>query len=355
MSLSQAHVLVTGGAGFIGSHFVELLLECFPDIRVTTLDNLTYAGSMDNLDKVMNNPRHQFMYGNILDENVINKVMADVQWVFHFAAETHVDRSLYNPYRFLETDVIGTFRLLECARHLDDFECFVHVSTDEVYGSLPQGHAHEWAPLAPTSPYSASKAAADRLAAAYFTTYHLPVMIVRPCNAFGPRQYPEKFIPFFITRALDDLVLPLYGDGQNVREWIFVTDLVDAIMCVAQKGTPGEVYNITASNPRTNLEVARLILQILGKSESLIRFVEDRPGHDQRYALDGSRLAGLGWSPKVPFEEGLRTTLAWYQAHPKRWRTQRDKDREFRRFFDQHYASRLQSTSEDTGKTNDSK
>jgi dTDP-glucose 4,6-dehydratase len=336
--LNGKRVLVTGGAGFIGSHFVELLLRTYPDVEVITLDKLTYAGTLDNLRAVMDDPRHRFVQGDVTRRADVEAVLPGVQWVFHFAAETHVDRSLYDPGRFLETDVWGTFEVLEAARR-HGVEGFVHVSTDEVYGSVDEGLAHEQAPLEPSSPYSASKAAADRLAHAYAVTFGLPVLIVRPCNAYGPRQFPEKLIPFFIVRALQDQPLPLYGDGQNVRDWLYVEDLCEAIRVVAERGTFGTVYNIGAGNLLPNIEVAHRILALLGKPTSLIRRVPDRPGHDRRYAMDWGRIRRLGWRPETDFDRGLRVTVEWYRTHPERWQNL-ESDEAFRRFYEQHYGPR---------------
>lgn len=339
--LNHLRVLVTGGAGFIGSHFVDLLLERFPDIRVTTLDCLTYAGSLENLAGAMKDERHTFVQGDVCDADVVTTLVRDVDVIVHFAAETHVDRSLYEPDRFLRTDVLGTYQLLEAVRHHGKTKLFIHISTDEVYGSIDTGYAHEEAPFRPSSPYSASKAAADHLALAYRVTYGLPVIVVRPCNAFGPRQYPEKLIPFFTIRALQNQSLPLYGDGQNIRDWIYVRDLVEGIVWVILKGSPGLAYNIGAGNYRTNLEVARAILRHLDKSDDLIKFVKDRPGHDFRYALDWERLRRLGWSPRINFDEALARTIAWYRDHPDRWTRLLNEDHEFRRFYETHYHARL--------------
>lgn len=341
--LEGKRVLVTGGAGFIGSHFVEHLLRAYDQIEVITLDKLTYAGHLDNLATVQGDVRHRFIQGDVTRPDDVAQAIEGVQWVFHFAAETHVDRSLYDPERFLHTDVWGTFQMLEAARR-GHLEGFVHISTDEVYGSVELGYAHEHAPLAPSSPYAASKAAADRLVHAYGVTFGLPVLIVRPCNTYGPRQFPEKLIPFFIVRALQDKPLPLYGDGLYVRDWVFVRDLCEAIRLVAERGQWGEIYNVGAGQLMTNRAVAERIVALLNKPLSLIQRVPDRPGHDRRYAMDWERIRRLGWNPCTDFDTGLRETVEWYRAHPERWENI-ERRREFRTFYQRHYGVRLPETS----------
>ncbi|MDW8052319.1 MAG: dTDP-glucose 4,6-dehydratase [Armatimonadota bacterium] len=332
-------VLITGGAGFIGSHFTEYILRQYPDYRVRVLDALTYAGRRENLAAVENDPRYEFIHGDIRDKQTVQQAMNAVHYVVHFAAETHVDRSILDPDAFITTDVYGTFVLLETARQVG-VERFVHVSTDEVYGSIEQGAFTEQSPMRPSSPYAASKASADLLAQAYHHTYGVPVLIVRPSNTFGPRQYPEKLIPFFTVRALNDQPLPLYGDGQQRRDWLYVEDLVRAIDVVLHRGQVGEAYNIAGGNERVNIEVARLILQVLGKPESLIRFVPDRPGHDRRYALDDSKLRALGWQPQAHFETALRDTVLWYAQNPQWWLPILQQQAEYRQFIQQWYATR---------------
>ncbi len=315
----MTRVLVTGGAGFIGSHYVHHALAAHPDWRVTVLDKLTYAGNLANLKDLEGDPRYRFLRGDIaVRGDVAAAFEGGVDLLFNFAAETHVDRSIGDPEGFIRTDVYGAYTLLEAAR-VRGVRRFVQISTDEVYGSVAQGASREDAPLMPSNPYSASKAAADRLAYSYFATYGLQVLITRASNNFGPRQYPEKVIPLFVTNALDDRPLPLYGDGQNVRDWLYVADHCEALDVVLEKGAPGEVYNIGGGNERKNLEITGMILDRLGKPRSLIRFVTDRPGHDRRYALDCSRLAALGWTPRVPFRQALEETVAWYAAHRTWW------------------------------------
>lgn len=332
-------VLVTGGAGFIGSHFTEYLIQQYLDYEVRVLDALTYAGRRENLAAVDTHPRFTFIHGDVRDRSSVQQAMQGVHYVVHFAAETHVDRSILSPDAFITTDVYGTFIMLETARQVG-VERFVHVSTDEVYGSAEQGAFTEQSPLQPSSPYAASKAGADLLAQAYHRTYGVPVLIVRPSNTFGPRQYPEKLIPFFTLRALHDEPLPLYGDGQQRRDWLYVHDHVRAIDVVLHKGQVGEAYNIAGGNERTNIEVSRLILHTLGKPESLIQFVEDRPGHDRRYALDDSKLRALGWQPQADFEIALRQTVLWYAQHREWWQPILQEQLEYREFVEQWYAQR---------------
>jgi dTDP-glucose 4,6-dehydratase len=312
-------VLITGGAGFIGSHYVHHALDHHPDWRVSVLDKLTYAGNPANLRDLEEHPRYRFVRGDVAVRDQVLEAVADgVDILINFAAETHVDRSIGDPEGFIRTDVYGAYTLLEVARERKVGR-FVQISTDEVYGSVPTGSKREDAALMPTNPYSASKAAADRLAYSYFATYGLPVLITRASNNFGPRQYPEKVIPLFITNALDDRPLPLYGDGQNVRDWLYVTDHCRALDVVLEKGTPGEVYNIGGGNERRNAEITDLILKRLAKPASLVRHVADRPGHDRRYSLDCGKLRALGWSPRAPFEESLEATIGWYAGNRGWW------------------------------------
>jgi dTDP-glucose 4,6-dehydratase len=313
-------VLVTGGAGFIGSHHVHHLIRTHPDWHVTVLDKLTYAGNPANLADLEGARHYRFLRGDIALRSDVEAAMdGGVNYLFNFAAETHVDRSIGDPEGFIRTDVYGAYTLLEASR-ARGIERFIQISTDEVYGSVSTGSCHEDAPLMPSNPYSASKAAADRLAYSYFATYGLPVLITRASNNFGPRQYPEKLIPLFITNALEDQPLPLYGDGQNVRDWLYVSDHCSALDVVLERGTLGLVYNIGAGNEKRNLEITKLILDRLGKPESLVRRVADRPGHDRRYALDCRRLRSLGWEPRVSFERGLTDTIGWYVENTDWWK-----------------------------------
>ena len=305
-------LLVTGGAGFIGSNFVHYLLDTHDDYRVTTLDNLTYAGSLDNLAGALEDPRHEFVEGDICDEAVVDEHMADVDAVVNFAAESHVDRSIDSAEPFVTTNVQGTQTLLDAA--LDaDIDRFVQISTDEVYGHILDGAFTESDPLQPRNPYAATKAGADLLARSYGTTHGLPVIVTRSCNNFGPRQHPEKLIPKLIENAAAGQDLPIYGDGSNVREWIYVADNCRAIDTVLTEGEPGEIYNIGSGMEKTNLDVARAVLEAIPETDSEITFVEDRPGHDQRYALDSTKLRRLGWEPDRSFEAGLAETIPQYR------------------------------------------
>ncbi len=332
-------LVITGGAGFIGSHFTHFILQHHPDYEVVVLDALTYAGRRENLKACEGNPRFHFVHGDVRNRTTVEQVLEGAQLVAHLAAETHVDRSILDPDAFVTTDVFGTFVMLDTARKVG-VERFLHVSTDEVYGAIEQGVFTENSPLRPNSPYAASKAGADLLARAYYQTYGLPVVIARPSNTFGPRQYPEKLIPFFTIRALTDQPLPLYGDGQQVRDWLYVDDLVRALDLILHQGQPGEAYNITANNERTNLEMTHRILQILGKPESLIQFVKDRPGHDRRYALDGSKLRALGWTPQADFETALRETVLWYAQNRDWWEPILKEQAEYKAFIQQWYERR---------------
>ncbi|HHF42622.1 MAG TPA: dTDP-glucose 4,6-dehydratase [Candidatus Aminicenantes bacterium] len=339
-SLTGKTILVTGGAGFIGSNLIHYLLENYSEIKIINLDKLTYSGNLDNLRDVETDPRYEFIQGDIRDRALVAKVIPKVQGIIHLAAETHVDRSILDAGEFILTDVFGTFVLLDVARQIGQLEFFLHVSTDEVYGSRETGYFSEDDALNPSSPYAASKAGADRLAHAYWVTYRLPVIIVRPSNNYGPYQYPEKFIPLFITNALEGKTLPLYGTGENVRDWLFVEDHCRALELVIKKGKIGEVYNIGANNEIPNIKVARQITQHLGKSEDLIKLVKDRPGHDQRYALDCQKIRRLGWAPQVSFEEGLQRTVEWYCQHEEWWRKIKEKSSDYRRFYKQYYQDR---------------
>ena len=329
-------LLVTGGAGFIGSHFVHYMLQ-HSDYTVRVLDALTYAGRRENLQEAEGNPRFEFLHGDVRSRETVEQAMEGVSLVAHFAAETHVDRSILYPDAFITTDVYGTFVMLEVARQ-KGVERFLHISTDEVYGDIEQGAFTEESPLRPNSPYAASKAGADLLARAYYRTYGLPVIIARPSNTFGPRQYPEKLIPFLTVRALQDEPLPLYGDGTQVRDWLYVEDHVRALALLLERGQVGEAYNIAGGNERQNREVARLILQILQKPESLLQSVPDRPGHDRRYALDTRKIRALGWQPQTPFEDALRETVLWYVHHPEWWEPILKEQAEYRAFIQQWYS-----------------
>ena len=304
-------ILVTGGAGFIGSNFVHYVLDEHEDDEVITLDALTYAGSKDNLDDVLDNPRHEFVEGNIRDRDLVTDLISDVDAVVNFAAESHVDRSIEGSKPFVTTNVQGTQTLLDAANEAN-IERFLQISTDEVYGQILDGKFSEDDPLNPRNPYSATKAGADLLAQSFQTTHDLPVLITRTCNNFGPRQHSEKLIPKFIQNAADGEALPVYGDGSNVREWIYVEDNCRALDLVLQEGDIGEIYNIGSDAEKTNLEVTEAILEAVGADKNLIEFVQDRAGHDQRYALETEKIQSLGWEPQYTFEEGLARTVDHY-------------------------------------------
>jgi len=328
-------LVVTGGAGFIGSNFVRFMLRRYDDLDVVNLDKLTYAGNLDNLRDVEDDARYTFVKGDICDAAVVRAALQGADAVVNFAAETHVDRSISGPQDFISTDVLGTHTLLEAVRELG-IARYVQISTDEVYGSTETGSFTEESDLAPSSPYSASKAGADLLVLAYHRTYGAPVLITRSSNNYGPWQYPEKIIPLFITNAIDDQALPVYGDGLNVRDWLYVDDNCAGIDAVLRKGVEGEVYNIGGGNEVKNLALTRHILELLGKSPELIRFVADRPGHDRRYSIDCGKLQALGWHPATPFETGLERTVSWYRDNPTWWR--KIKSGEWREYYEQQYA-----------------
>jgi dTDP-glucose 4,6-dehydratase len=333
-------VLVTGGAGFIGSNFVRHALEAHADWRITTLDKLTYAGRTETLADVMDHPRHGFVLGDIGDAAVAAPLVARAEIVVHFAAETHVDRSIQGAGDFIRTDVLGTFVLLEAARRAPHLKRFVQISTDEVYGSVPTGASRETDELKPRNPYAASKAGADRLAYSYFATYGLPVIVTRASNNYGPFQFPEKIIPLFVTNAIDEIPLPLYGDGRNIRDWLHVDDHCRALDLLIEKGTNGEVYNVGGGNEVANVDLTHMILDMVGRPRTLIRSVQDRPGHDRRYSLDTSKARSLGWTPREDFAEGLRRTVEWYRANEWWWRPIKEQDPEFRAFHDAQYGRR---------------
>ena len=336
----MVNVLVTGGAGFIGSNFVRYALDAHPDWRVTTLDKLTYAGRRENLHDVMANPRHRFVQGDVADAAVAAPLVRESNIVVHFAAETHVDRSILSAGEFITTDVFGTFVLLEAARQATQLRRFVQISTDEVYGSVPDGSSKETDELKPRNPYSASKAGADRLAYSYFATYDVPVIITRASNNYGPYQFPEKVIPLFVTNAIDDIAVPLYGDGLNERDWLHVDDHCRAVDLLIDAADNGEVYNIGGGNHVRNVDLTHRILALAGKSPALINHVPDRPGHDRRYSLDTAKLRQLGWAPEVPFEDGLASTVGWYRKNEWWWRPIKDADPAFRAYYDAQYGTR---------------
>lgn len=314
-------ILVTGGAGFIGSNFIRLLMSSHPGYKIVNVDTLTYAGNLNNLRGIDTDLRYTFVKGDICDSNLINTILEkhEIDTIVHFAAESHVDRSIADASEFVRTNVLGTHTLLNAARR-HAIRKFIHISTDEVYGSISEGSFKETHILTPSSPYSSSKAGSDLLALSYFTTYNLPVIITRCTNNFGPYQYPEKLIPLFVTNLIDGKKVPIYGTGKNIRDWIHVNDHCRAVDFLLHKGKTGEIYNIGGGSEKTNLEITEKILELLRKDESMIEYVTDRPGHDFRYSLDCSKLRSLGWKPGYSFEEGLQDTVTWYMQNEWWWR-----------------------------------
>ena len=336
----MVRVLVTGGAGFIGSNFVRYALAAHDDWHVTTLDKLTYAGRLENLESVKDHPRHRFVKGDVADAGVSAPLVRESDVVVHFAAETHVDRSIRNAGEFIKTDVYGTFVLLEAARENSSLRRFIQISTDEVYGSVPHGSSRETDELRPRNPYSASKAGADRLAYSYWATYHVPVIVTRASNNYGPNQFPEKIIPLFITNLIEGMPVPLYGDGQNERDWLHVDDHCRGVDLLIDKGVSGEVYNIGGGNQVKNVDLTHRILELVGKPTSMITPVADRPGHDRRYSLDTAKLESLGWKPLERFDEGLARTVRWYRDNERWWRPIKHEDPAFRKYYQEQYGNR---------------
>lgn len=335
-------ILVTGGAGFIGSNFIHYILSKYPDDEIINFDKLTYAGNLDNLKDVEGNPKYKFYKGDISDPSVVEKTISLVSGsdaIVNFAAESHVDRSILSAGAFVQTDVYGTYVLLEAVKKFN-IKRYLHISTDEVYGSIEKGSFTENSPLHPNSPYAASKAGGDLLVRSYFKTYNLPVIITRSSNNYGPYQYPEKIISLFITNALEEKRLPLYGDGKNVRDWLYVEDNCEAIDLVLRKGKIGEIYNIGGESEKQNIEITRIILKNLGKPEDMIELIKDRPGHDRRYSLNCSKIKKLGWKPKTNFEKGLNKTISWYKNNREWWEKIKGKREEFKKFYSDWYAKK---------------
>lgn len=332
-------ILVTGGAGFIGSNFLRYMVSKYPDYDFVNLDALTYCGNLENLKDIENQDNYTFIKGNICDGDLVDKIVSDADYIVHFAAESHVDRSIDNPGIFIESNILGTQTLLDAANN-HGIEKYLQVSTDEVYGSLgPEGYFTEETPLQANSPYSASKAGADLMVRAYHNTFDLPVNITRCSNNYGPYQFPEKLIPLMISNALEDKELPVYGDGKNIRDWLHVYDHCTAIDLVLHKGKAGEVYNIGGNNEKTNIEIVKLILNELNKPESLIKFVSDRLGHDKRYAIDSSKIKNeLGWKPKYTFETGITETIKWYLDNQD-W-IKKVKSGEYQKYYNKMYLNR---------------
>lgn len=314
-------LFITGGCGFIGSNFIRYILKEYPNYEIINLDALTYAGNLENLRDIEKSPRYRFVHGRIEDTTTVKSLMEGMDGVVHFAAESHVDRSIIDAQPFLKTNILGTHLLFEIAKEYG-IKRFIHISTDEVYGTLSEsGKFTEESPLKPNSPYSASKASADLLARAYYETHGFPVIIVRPSNNYGPYQFPEKFIPLMITNILWGKPIPIYGEGANVRDWLYVEDNCRAIDTILHKGKSGEIYNVGGDGETKNIALAREVLNIMGKDESYITFVKDRPGHDFRYALDNAKIASeLGWRPLVKIKEGFEKTIQWYQENEWWWK-----------------------------------
>jgi dTDP-glucose 4,6-dehydratase len=332
------NLLITGGAGFIGSNFIRYILNKYPDYKIINLDILNYCGNLENLRDIENNPNYAFVRGDICDERIVDKLISrKPDAIVHLAAESHVDRSILGPDEFLRTNVLGTNVLLKIARKYK-IGRFIHIGTDEEYGSIKVGSFKELDNLNPSSPYSSSKAAASLLALAYFKTHNLPVIVTRASNNFGGWQHPEKLIPLFVTNLLEDKKVPIYGNGQQVRDWLYVIDNCAGIDCVLHHGQIGEIYNIGADNERTNLEITKIILEQLGKDESYIEYVEDRPGHDRRYAIDSTKLRNLGWQPRFEFEEAMAKTIQWYVNNETWW-----KKIKYSEHYSEYYKKQYQS------------
>lgn len=330
-------ILVTGGAGFIGSNFVHYILKKYPDYEVVNLDALTYAGNLENLKEAENNPNYKFVKGDICDKELVNDLVKDVDAIVHFAAESHVDRSIMDPESFIKTNVLGTHNLLEATRNNGN-KRFHHISTDEVFGHLGSDDPafNENTPYHPRSPYSASKAASDHLVNAYFNTYGLPVTISNCSNNYGPFQFPEKLFPLFITNLIEDKKVPVYGDGMNVRDWLFVEDHCEAIDLILKKGKIGETYCVGGNAEKPNIEITKKIIELMGKDENSIEYVKDRPGHDRRYAIDFSKIKNeLGWEPKTSFEDGIKGTIEWYKNNKSWWKNIKSGD--YQKYYEKQY------------------
>jgi len=333
-------ILVTGGCGFIGSNFIHYILHKYPNYQITNLDVLTYAGNLENLKEFESNANYKFVKGDICDKNLVNDLVKDVDAVVHFAAESHVDRSIMGPEEFIKTNVLGTFTLLEACKN-NGGKRFHHISTDEVFGSLGAVDKpfDESTPYDPRSPYSASKASSDHLVRAYFHTYNLPITISNCSNNYGPYMFPEKVIPLFITNLMEDKKVPLYGDGMNIRDWLYVEDHCSAIDAILHKGKIGETYCIGGNSEKSNKELTYKILELMSKNESSIEFVKDRPGHDRRYAIDFSKIKNeLGWEPKINFEEGLQKTIDWYKNNESWWKS--IKSGEYKSYYEKQYGKK---------------
>lgn len=315
-------ILVTGGCGFIGSNFIHYILQNTQEYKIINLDALTYAGNKENLKDIENDPRYEFIYGRVEDRELVEKLVKEVDYIIHFAAESHVDRSIDNSYPFIITNILGTHSILEAVKNSTNVKKYIHISTDEVYGALGVwGRFTEDSPLQPNSPYSASKASADLLVRSYIKTYRIPAVIIRPSNNYGPFQFPEKFLPLMITNLLEDKPIPIYGKGENIRDWLFVSDTCKAIFTVLKNGKIGEVYNVGGGNEVRNIDMAKMVLKLMGKGEEYIQFVPDRPGHDYRYALDSRKIKEeLGWVPEMNLIDGVKYTIEWYKNNEWWWK-----------------------------------
>jgi len=337
-------LLVTGGAGFIGSNFIHCILNRYPDYQITNLDALTYAGNLENLKDIENDSRYKFVKGDICDKDLVNDLVKDVDVIINFAAESHVDRSILDAENFVRTNVLGTYTLLEAAKSAgwrNGNKRFHHISTDEVFGHLEPNDPpfNENTPYSPRSPYSASKASSDHLVRAYFNTYGLPITISNCSNNYGPYMFPEKLIPLFITNLMEGKKVPVYGDGMNVRDWLYVEDHCEAIDSIIQKGKIGETYCVGGNSEKPNIEITKKIIELMGKSEDSIEYVKDRPGHDRRYAIDFSKIKNeLGWTPKVSFEEGLQKTIDWYKNNESWWKNIKSGD--YQKYYEKNYSNR---------------
>jgi dTDP-glucose 4,6-dehydratase len=325
--VEDMRLLVTGGAGFIGSNFIRHIIKKYPQYKIINLDKLTYAGNLDNLKDIENNSNYTFVKGDICDRIIVDELSKDVEAIVNFAAQSHVDRSIIDASDFIRTNIDGTYNLLEATKR-HKISRLIHCSTDEVYGSIDEGSFKETSPLSPSSPYAASKAAADMVVHSYRVTFDLPTIVARSSNNFGPYQYPEKIISLFITNALEDKPLPLYGDGMNVRDWLYVIDSCEAIDLILHEGKEGEIYNIGGGNELKNIDLTKMVLKILKKPESLIQPVKDRPGHDRRYSLDCSKIKkGLGWTPGFDFERALEETVKWYVDNQWWWKKLKEREK----------------------------
>jgi len=329
-------ILVTGGAGFMGSNFIHYVLKKYPDYEIINLDKLTYAGNLKNLTDIENDSRYTFIKGDIADAKIVNELIPKVDAVINYAAETHVDRSILNPLEFAETDVIGTLTILNAIRQDGNRVKLVQISTDEVFGSIEEGKFVEDSPFEPNSPYAASKAGGDLLCRAFWVTYKTPVIVTHSCNFYGPNHYPEKLIPLAITNLLEDKKVPIYGDGKQVREWIYTEDHCSAVDAILHKGIVGEIYNIGTERELENIETIKIILNALGMDENSMEFVKDRPGHDRRYSLDTSKLrTELGWAPQVEFEDGIKRTVEWFKNNQSWWKE--IKSGEYQNYYKEQY------------------